>query len=194
MPGRKRKIKRKNYWAKFANAAATIAILLLAIFFNAQKSPSGVSDTQLEVARRNAPVENNISAMEMAKVARAIDGDTIELENGEKVRLIGIDAPETVDPKEPVQCFGPEASAADKKLVEGRTVKMEKDVSDKDMYGRLLRYVWVGNIFVNDYLIRNGFARLDTFPPDTKYAAELKTAQTEAKNNKKGLWIVCGKK
>ena len=78
---------------------------------------------------------------EYYKVARVIDGDTIELENGERVRYIGMDTPETVHPSKPVQCFGKAASAENSKLVSGKTVRLEKDVSDTDKYGRLLRYV-----------------------------------------------------
>jgi micrococcal nuclease len=128
---------------------------------------------------------------ESAKVERVIDGDTIKLEDGRTVRLIGIDAPESVAPEKPVQCFGPEVSAESKRLLEGKEIRMEKDVSEKDQYGRLLRYVWVGDIFVNDYLVRKGFARADNFPPDEKYKAEFSQAQMEAKNNKRGLWGKC---
>ncbi|MDR3559156.1 MAG: thermonuclease family protein [Candidatus Pacebacteria bacterium] len=193
MPGRNKKIKKpRSYWIQIAFVVAMAAILLLVIFFTFQKTPDSVPDTQPGVeTKNNAPAENNQPTMEIAKVKYVIDGDTIELENGEKVRYIGIDAPETVDPKKPIQCFGPQASAADKKLVEGQTVRLLKDVSEKDMYGRLLRYAWVGNIFVNDYLVREGYARLDTFPPDTKYAAQFKADETEAKNNGRGLWGAC---
>ena len=193
MPGWKKRIKKqRSYWTQIVNTAMTVIILLLVIFFTARKTPSSMPDTQSATPAKNiAPAENNLPAIETARVKYVIDGDTIELENGEKVRYIGIDAPETVDPKKPIQCFGPEASTADKKLVEGQIVRLAKDISETDQYGRLLRYVWVGNIFVNDYLIRNGFARLDTFPPDTKCSAQFKSAQAEAKNAAKGLWAAC---
>lgn len=80
------------------------------------------------------------------KVVRVIDGDTIEIEGGDRVRYIGIDTPETVDPRKPVQCYGQEASNKNKELVEGKTVELEKDVSETDKYGRLLRYVWLGDM------------------------------------------------
>lgn len=122
------------------------------------------------------------------KVSRVVDGDTIQLENGQKVRYIGIDTPETVDPRKPVQCFGREASNKNKELVEGKEVHLVKDVSETDKYGRLLRYVYVGDMFVNDYLVRNGYAHASTFPPDVKYQDQFKQAEQEARENKRGLW------
>jgi len=131
---------------------------------------------------------------QLFKVVKVVDGDTIALENGEVVRYIGIDTPETVHPSKPVQCFGKEASEKNKELVEGKMVKLEKDVSERDKYGRLLRYVWVNGIFVNDYLVREGYAYVSTYPPDVKYSEQFLKAQQEARENKKGLWASCGEK
>jgi len=125
------------------------------------------------------------------KVIKVIDGDTIKLENGEVVRYIGIDTPETVHPSKPVQCFGREASNKNKELVEGKLVRLEKDITDRDKYGRLLRYVWVGDLFVNDYLVRQGYAYVYTYPPDVKYSEQFVQAQREARENNRGLWAVC---
>ncbi len=133
----------------------------------------------------------SISTESGVLVSRVVDGDTIELSTGQKVRYIGMDTPETVDPRKPVQCFGKEASLENKKLVEGKMVTLVKDVSETDKYGRLLRYVYVDNIFVNDYLTRNGFAYMATFPPDVKFAQQFKAAQEEARINKRGLWNSC---
>ena len=124
-------------------------------------------------------------------VTKVIDGDTIEIAGGRKVRYIGIDAPESLDPRKVVQCFGEEAYKKNKELVEGKRVRLEKDVSETDKYGRLLRYVYVGDIFVNRYLIREGYAYAYTFPPDIKYAEEFVQAQRKAREEKKGLWAVC---
>lgn len=126
-----------------------------------------------------------------SRVARVIDGDTIELTTGQKVRYIGIDTPETVDPRRPVMCYGREASAENKRLVEGKEVHLEKDVSETDKYGRLLRYVYLDNLFINDYLVRQGFAHASTFPPDVKFATQFITAQKEARDNNRGLWAGC---
>lgn len=126
-----------------------------------------------------------------AKVTQVIDGDTIQIEDGQKVRYIGIDTPETVHPSEPVQCFGKQASEKNKELVGGKIVYLEKDVSETDKYGRLLRYVWVGDIFVNDYLVRQGYAQSSTYPPDVKYQDQFLQAQREARENNRGLWGSC---
>jgi len=126
-----------------------------------------------------------------AKVVRVIDGDTIEIEGGVKVRYIGIDTPETVDPRKPVQCFGKEASAKNEELAGGKEVKLEKDVSETDKYGRLLRYVWVGDLLVNEYLVKEGYAQVSTYPPDVKYQERFLAAQKEARENNRGLWGAC---
>ena len=137
--------------------------------------------------------------MTAARVSRVVDGDTIAVElNGQdyKLRYIGINTPETVDPIRGVQCFGKEASLENKRLVEGKTVYLTKDVSETDRYGRLLRYVYLrlqdgSLLFVNDYLVRQGFAYADTFPPDVKYSAQFLSAQNEARENNRGLWASC---
>jgi len=130
-------------------------------------------------------------AIEEIAVRRVIDGDTIELVDGRRVRYIGVNTPETVDPRKPVECFGREASDENKRLVEGRLVQLEKDVSETDKYGRLLRYVYVGTIFVNDYLVRQGFARVETVSPDVRYADQFVSAQHDARDNNRGLWTSC---
>ncbi len=121
-------------------------------------------------------------------VARVIDGDTIQLENGQTVRYIGIDTPETVHPNKPVECFGQQASEENKKLVLGKNVKLEKDISETDKYGRLLRYIWVGDTLVNDYLVRNGYAHSSSYSPDVKHQQQFLESQRYAHENKLGLW------
>lgn len=138
---------------------------------------------------------NNINGTE-AIVKKVIDGDTIELSSGEKVRYIGIDTPETVDPRRAVGCFGKEASDENKKLVEGKTIMLVKDISEKDKFDRLLRLVYLkqnnGNlIFVNDFLIRQGFAKASTYPPDVKFSAQFVEAEKEARDSSRGLWKMC---
>ncbi len=125
---------------------------------------------------------------EEAIIDKVIDGDTVRLSTGQTLRYIGIDTPETVDPRRPVGCFGREASRANSGLVLGKTVRLEKDTSDTDKYGRLLRYVWVGEIFVNEYLVKNGFAKSSSYPPDIKYQDTLRAAESFARQNKLGLW------
>lgn len=129
-------------------------------------------------------------------VTKVVDGDTIILENGQTVRFIGIDTPETVDPRRPVGCFGKEASNETKGLLSGKEVILEKDVSEKDKYNRILRYIYLpldnGQVlFVNDYLVREGFARVYTYPPDVKYDQQFLEAERQARENSRGLWGGC---
>ena len=127
-----------------------------------------------------------------AKVTRVIDGDTIVIDTGEHIRYIGINTPEV----ETNECFATEASEINKNLVLGKTVKLEKDISETDKYGRLLRYVYVedknvGDNFINNELIKNGSARVETVKPDIKYESEFVTWQRFAKQNNLGLWGKC---
>lgn len=130
-------------------------------------------------------------ASEGILVTKVVDGDTIQLEGGTTIRYIGIDTPETVHPSQPVGCFGTEASAKNKELVEGKRVRLEKDVSETDKYGRSLRYVYIGDTFVNDYLVRQGFANSSSYPPDVKYQDQFRQAEQEARTAKRGLWGSC---
>lgn len=126
-----------------------------------------------------------------ATVTRVIDGDTIEVAISGKtytVRYIGIDTPETVHPDKPVQEYGIEASNKNKELVSGKTVSLEKDVSETDKYGRLLRYVYVGNLFINAELVRLGYAQVSTYPPDVEYQDLFLRLQREAQSAGRGLW------
>ena len=119
-----------------------------------------------------------------AKVVQVIDGDTIVIDSGHHVRYIGIDTPEIGEP------FYEEAKQANKGLVSGKTVLLERDVTERDKWGRLLRYVYVDGIFVNAELVRQGYARVypyGTFP-DVKYYDILKQAEEEAKQAKRGIW------
>lgn len=128
------------------------------------------------------------------RCCESVDGDTIHvLIDGQDftVRYIGMDTPETVDPRRPVGCFGAEASAENKRLVEGQRVGLEKDVSETDSFGRLLRYVYVGEEMVNDTLVRNGYAQVATYPPDVKYQERFLAAQREAREVGRGLWGAC---
>ena len=144
-----------------------------------------------QVSKTSPPANPTASPDIFFKVTRVVDGDTIEIEGGEKIRYIGIDTPETVDPRKPVQCFGIEASKKNKELVEGKTVRLEKDITDRDKYSRLLRYVWIDDLFVNLELIKQGFATSYTYPPDIKYQEEFLAAEKEARVNKLGLWEAC---
>lgn len=134
-------------------------------------------------------------------VTRVIDGDTIEVRlaqgTKEKVRLIGIDTPETVDPRRPVQCFGKEASAHLKELLAGREVQLEREPQndDRDKYGRLLRYVFISDGFINQKMISDGYAYAYTKFPFS-FKGQFMDAQREARIAQRGLWspLTCGGK
>ena len=124
-------------------------------------------------------------------VTRVIDGDTIEANIGGtiyKVRYIGIDTPE-LDDKRPEYCaLAQEATRYNRQLVEGKTVRLEKDISETDKYERLLRYVYVDDIFVNVELVRQGLAWAKAYEPDTTYQDILEKAEAEARQDKIGIW------
>lgn len=123
-------------------------------------------------------------------VKRVVDGDTFETKEGDKVRLIGMDTPETVKPGSPVEDYGKEASAFTKKELTGKEVIMFADVEDKDRYGRLLRYVFLktSDTMFNEILVREGYANIATFPPNVTYADTFRKLEKEAREKKRGLW------
>ncbi|NJJ37791.1 nuclease precursor [Paenibacillus sp. 7028] len=129
-----------------------------------------------------------------AEVISVTDGDTftVKLKNGskEKVRLVLVDTPETKHPDKPVQPFGPEASNYTKTLLTGKTVKLEFDVSERDKYGRLLAYAYLGDKMVNELLLKKGYARVAVFPPDVKYVDRFRAIQKKAQAAKLGIWSI----
>ncbi len=126
--------------------------------------------------------------MEVAIVSEVIDGDTIRLESGETVRYIGIDTPETKHPRRGVECYGQEASNFNSALVRGKEVRLETDVNNTDRFDRLLRYVYVDDIFVNEELVRQGYAHAKAYPPDTRYQERFEAAELTAQTEERGLW------
>lgn len=129
-----------------------------------------------------------------AYVVRAIDGDTIEARVGgalEDVRYIGVDTPETVKPDTPVQCFGPRASAFNHRLVEGRRVRLVFGVERRDVYGRLLAYVYLRRRLVNAMLVRRGFAHSLTIAPNDRLAPLFRRLELRAARAGRGLWGAC---
>lgn len=151
------------------------AVVALLLIFSAASQlrlilPRGAKETQL-------------------KVVKVIDGDTVVLSDGRTVRYIGIDTPERGEP------FYEAAKNFNRKLVQGKTVELEFDVERYDRYGRVLAYVFVTErtgrrVFVNAEMVRNGFARIYTKPPNVKYADLLVRLQEEARENRRGLWLV----
>jgi len=126
---------------------------------------------------------------EKVLVSRVIDGDTIQLDDGRRVRLIGVDTPETVHPQKGVEPYGKEASNFTRSMLEGREVYLEYDVQLADKFGRTLAYVWLEDgRFFNELLLLEGYAQVATFPPNVKYVERFLEAQKKAREAGKGLW------
>lgn len=128
-----------------------------------------------------------------AHVKRVVDGDTILLTSGERVRLIGVDTPESVKPGTPVQCYARRASAFTHALLDGAAVRLVYGAERRDRYGRLLAYVYRARdgLFVNAELVRRGYARTLTIAPNTGHAAEFAALASDARRAGKGLWSAC---
>jgi micrococcal nuclease len=182
---------KKNPVAVLAVAAISAGIYLL--------SQGGKIDL------RGPHPDNGLSASAQYSaiaVERAVDGDTLKLANGERVRLIGIDTPEMHESEklyrdsrksgqdaQIIQAMGRRAYKFTKELVEGKTVRLEFDVEKRDKYGRLLGYAYLpDNTFVNAEIIRQGYASVMTYPPNVKHADEFLRLYRQARDSKLGLW------
>ncbi len=122
------------------------------------------------------------------RVVRVVDGDTLLLDRKERVRLIGVDTPETVDPRRPVQRFGKEASAFTKRMVEGKKVRLEYDQDRRDRFGRTLAYVYLEDgTFLNAEIVKQGYGHAYTQFP-FKYLEESRGYEREAREAQRGLW------
>lgn len=169
---------------------ALYGVLAAATFSQVQKvlkpERAMIIPRQLPSQRKNLAAKpetkSESPAKETVMVTRVIDGDTIEVEGGRKVRYIGIDSPEEGRP------YSKEAFAKNRELVEGKVVTLEKDVSEKDVFGRLLRYVYVGDTFVNAQLVEEGMAEAKAYPPDVAHEDEFQELEEEAKESGKGMW------
>jgi micrococcal nuclease len=124
-------------------------------------------------------------------VVRVVDGDTIHVRLGdrvEKVRYIGVNTPEVHHPRKGEEPGGREAMAVNRTLVDGRRVRLETDVQARDRYGRLLAYVWVGEVMINAELVRRGYAQVMTIPPNVRHQALFVKLQRAARDAERGLW------
>jgi len=183
---------------------ALLALLIFVSIKNSSTTTINIEDQTPEASScpvqttgddANANANDNLSFSKCAGradcrawVIYVYDGDTVLISTNERVRYIGVDSTEVQHGNLKAQCFSKEATDKNTDLVGDKEVELIKDVSDKDKYGRLLRYVYIDNIFVNDYLARNGFAYAWTVPPDVKFSEEFKAAQSEARANQRGLW------
>jgi len=154
--------------------------------------PATDQNPQVVDAKLPPPEARGVSLL--LPVIRVVDGDTIVVDIGgvpEKVRLIGVDTPEVVDPRKPVQCFGKEASTFTTNLLARQQVRLESDPtqSDRDKYGRLLRYVFLSDdTFVNKTIIEQGYGHEYTYRTLYHYRDEFKTAERNARDASRGLW------
>jgi len=124
-------------------------------------------------------------------VVRVVDGDTIHVRIGarvEKVRYIGVNTPEVHHPTKGEEPGGREAAEVNRRLVEGQAVRLELDVQERDRYGRLLAYVWIGDLMINAELVRLGYAQVMTIPPNVRYQEVFLKLQREAREAGRGLW------
>ena len=185
-------VKTGNRWF----LGAVFLLFGLAIF-----SASGTAKTRTQTAEPDNPspaaeaVETTTPALpDLHPVLKVIDGDTLQVEldgRAEVVRLIGVDTPESVDPRKPVQCFAQEATNKAKEILLDKKVKLESDPTqgDRDKYNRLLRYAFLENgKNLSELMISEGFAHEYTYQTPYKYRDEFKAAEAEAKAAKRGLW------
>ena len=124
-------------------------------------------------------------------VVRVVDGDTITVRLGdrvESVRYIGVNTPEVHHPKRGEEPGGREASAVNRQLVAGKPVRLELDVQVRDRYGRMLAYVWIGDVMINAELVRLGYAQVMTIPPNVRHQALFVKLQRDAREARRGLW------
>lgn len=161
---------------------ATISAIMLLERFRQAPDPS-------------SPPSGTPTPATAVEVARVVDGDTLDVREGDeiaRVRLLGIDAPESVDPRQPVECFGREASAKLTELVAGQQVRLAADPTqaDRDTYGRLLRYVYrVDGAVINELLIREGYAHEYTFRGvPYQLQSQFTAAENHARTQGRGLW------
>lgn len=127
------------------------------------------------------------------RIVRVIDGDTAVGEKLGRIRYIGINTPETDDRDPAVRAMARRATEVHRRLVEGRVVQLVLDVQERDRFGRLLAYVWSEGIFVNAYLVAEGYAQVMTIPPNVRYQQEFLRLQRRARENRRGLWDTAGR-
>ena len=151
------------------------------------------SAPEASLSPKGSITDNNRSNLVQYEVIRVIDGDTVELKNGERLRYNDIDTPETVHPSKPIECYGPEASKKNKELVEGETILVELGDPEKDRYGRLLGYVYIDDLFVNAELVRGGYAEVNSYGNPGSKIVELINIERDAKLKSTGLWSSCVK-
>jgi endonuclease YncB( thermonuclease family) len=185
------KKKPKIIGAAVVGIFAILIVIGFAVGPQSDAKPTPISEVQNEPS---AAASSQAIQPDLVKVLSVVDGDTLKVstDGSEKtIRLIGIDTPEVVDPRKPVECFGKEASAKAKEVLTGQMVRLEADPSqgNLDKYQRLLRYVFLTDgIFYNEMMITEGYAHEYTYDTPYKYQAEFKAAEKSAREAQLGLW------
>lgn len=156
---------------------STLALLILGIAFIGLAYFTGKT-----IEQNKTNLKPVLEGLQNKKVTRIVDGDTLVISTGETVRLIGIDTPEKED------CYSTNTANRLRELVLDKEISIEYDQSKKDRYGRTLLYVWVNGSFVNEVLVKEGYADAKKYPPDIKYAPVLEAAEEEAKSKNLGIW------
>jgi micrococcal nuclease len=187
-----KKVKKKNKKKALALSAAVLPLLLSFIFSKLPEIDqiNGIQDIP-KILNLLLEEEENPVGLVNAKVVRVVDGDTVVVRyegREERIRLIGVDTPETVHPNKPVEAYGEEAKEYTKKKLEEKDIQIEFDVQERDRYGRLLGYIWLDGLLFNDELLRMGYARVATFPPNVKYVETFKETERNAREKQVGLW------
>jgi micrococcal nuclease len=188
---------------KIVNISAIVFLIVVLCSF--QYAFGGISEFQDHISKSlmlaRCVVNQQLEKQHIYAVFYDVDGDTVEILKECRpisLRLVGINTPETVDPRKPVQCYGPEASAEAKKLLTGKNIRIEMDPASGtyDKYGRTLAYIYLldpktgaYSWFYNEFMIEQGFAYEYTyFNIKYEYQTEFKQVQAEAKENQRGLW------
>lgn len=170
---------------------STILVLLAVLLMSGCSSNLESNRAKPDLNNGSTEVTGKPEGLATAEVTRVIDGDTLQVElNGalERVRMIGVDTPETVHPTLGEEPYGKEASLFTKEQLTGKTVQLEFDVEERDQYGRLLAYVWLDNEMFNRILLQQGYAQTATYPPNVKYVDYFKADQKQAREMDLGLW------
>ena len=182
-------MKLNKYKKKLQSIILGIVILIICLVLD---RVGLISIEELDAYRNTTSSENVLQDNNYYKVVRVVDGDTIVIDfNGveEKLRLIGVDTPESVHPSEEKNTKeGIKVSDYTKKMLESKSVMVEFDVQERDKYGRLLAYVYIDGRMYNKTLLKEGLAKVATYPPNVKYVEDFTALQKEARENKEGLW------
>jgi endonuclease YncB( thermonuclease family) len=183
--------------------AGLILALLLIVFQDQKTQQSLVYYLGLEQNSQNTQKtskSSDLNTIETGLVNRVIDGDTLVLEDGRTIRYLNVDTPETKKPNTIVQCFGPEASAYNSALVQGKKISLRRDKENEDRYGRDLRFVFLEGRdtskienSVNAIMVRQGYGRALIIKPNNTFEDEFRKIEAEAKDQKAGLWGSCAK-